>query len=354
MTVRIPDLLDAILEATADEATAKARIAGIRAVLEDEARRRFQAEGAAPTWTAPQLGKVRYDAPGSWRAMVHDHDAFGSWVAEHYPSEATGVIRVPAEQLETVMAAIGFALSEEVSAAVSVAVEVRPAWSGTFLEGLAVDVEETTTDEGTDREFTIADPISGELVPGTTGTRSSAKLVVSLDRDRRTIALTEARETAEAIIARATEGEAPPEADRAALDHRRRELEGMPAEVLTEVARRMELGASGTKPALAERIARAEALAGHEFPIHRLAVEHPANEVRIGSDLEPIPAAEEPERGSVEYLEAKRAEAIEACGSREQLRAYAKANGVAPSGTKTDVAKRLAAAGHTADAIAAS
>lgn len=345
MTVRIPDLLDAILEATADEATAKARIAGIRAVLEDEARRRFQAEGAAPTWTAPQLGKVRYDAPGSWRAMVHDHDAFGSWVAEHYPSEATGVIRVPADQLETVMAAIGFALSEEVRAAVSVAVEVRPAWSGTFLEGLAVDVEETTTDEGTDREFTIADPISGEIVPGTTGTRSSAKLVVSLDRDRRTIALTEARETAEAIIAKATEGEAPPEADRAALDHRRRELEGMPAEVLTEVARRMELGASGTKPALAERIARAEALAGHEFPIHRLAVtDEPA----------PEPAEDEPERGTVEYLEAKRAEAIEACGSREQLRAYAKANGVPPSGTKTDVAKRLAAAGHTADAIAAS
>ena len=242
--------------------------------------------------------------------MVHDHDAFGSWVAEHYPSEATGVIRVPADQLETVMAAIGFALSEEVSAAVSVAVEVRPAWSGTFLEGLAVDVEETTTDEGTAREFTIADPISGELVPGTTGTRSGAKLVVSLDRDRRTIALTEARETAEAIIAKATEGEAPPEADRAALDHRRRELEGMPAEVLTEVARRMEL-------------VTARRWMGNSWPARASAL-------------------------------AIRAEAIEACGSREQLRAYAKANGVPPSGTKTDVAKRLAAAGHTADAIAAS
>lgn len=344
MTVRIPDLLDAILEATADEATAKARIAGIRAVLEDEARRRFQAEGAAPTWTAPQLGKVRYDAPGSWRAMVHDPKAFGSWVAEHYPSEATGVIRVPARLLGAAMQALEFGVMGD-GDTMDVDVEVRPAWSGTFLEGLAVDVEETTTDEGTDREFTIADPISGEIVPGTTGTRSSAKLVVSLDRDRRTIALTEARETAEAIIAKATEGEAPPEAGRAALDHRRRELEGMPAEVLTEVARRMELGASGTKPALAERIARAEALAGHEFPIHRLAVtDEPA----------PEPAEDEPERGTVEYLEAKRAEAIEACGSREQLRAYAKANGVPPSGTKTDVAKRLAAAGHTADAIAAS
>lgn len=343
MTVRIPDLLDAILEATADEATAKARIAGIRAVLEDEARRRFAAEGAAPTWTAPQVGKVRYDAPGPWRALVHDHDAFGSWVAEHYPSEATGVIRVPAGQLETVMAAIGFALSEEVQAAVSVAVEVRPAWSGTFLEGLAVDVEETTTDEGTEREFTIADPISGELVPGTTGTRSGGKLVVSLDRDRRTVALEQARETAEAIIAQATEGEEAPAADRAALDHRRRELEGMPAEVLSEVARRMELGTSGTKAALAERIARAEALAGHEFPIHKL----------TPPEDEPAPAEQpaEPERGSVAYLEDRRAGELEQLGSREVLRTLAKRRGVAPSGTKADVAKRLAAAGVTPDDV---
>lgn len=343
MTVRIPDLLDAILEATADEATAKARIAGIRAVLEDEARRRFAAEGAAPTWTAPQVGKVRYDAPGEWRAIVADPATFGSWVADHYPSEATGVIRIPADKLEDALTALSFAGIDLIGSG-DVTVEVRPAWSGTFLDGLAVDVEETTTDEGTERSFTIADPISGELVPGTTGTRSAGKLVVSLDRDRRTVALTQARETAEAIIAKATEGEEAPAADRAALDHRRRELESMPADVLTEVARRMELGASGTKPQLAERIARAEALAGHEFPIHKLTPPE--------DDPAPAEQPDEPERGSVAYLDDKRAKAIEACGSREQLRAYAKAHGVPPSGTKTDVAERLAKAGHTADAVA--
>jgi hypothetical protein len=341
MTVRIPDLLDAILEATADEATAKARIAGIRAVLEDEARRRFQAEGAAPTWTAPQLGKVRYDAPGSWRATVHDPSTFGSWVAEHYPSEATGVIRLPADQLETALTALSFA-GIDLIGSTDVAVEVRPAWSGTFLDGLAVDVEETTTEEGTERAFTIADPISGELVPGTTGTRTSAKLVVSLDRDRRTVALSEARETAEAIIARATEGEAPPgEVDRAALDHRRRDLEGMPAEVLTEVARRMELGTSGTKAALAERIARAEALAGHEFPIHRLALAEP----------EPEPVADEPASENAAW-EAQVAE-LEAAGSREVLRGIAKAKGISAAGTKTQVAARLAGAQVTPDDVRA-
>lgn len=420
MGIDVPTILDALLEATADEATAKARIASLRASLEEEARRRFTTERAAPSWNAPELGKVRFDPPGKWEAMVVDDKAWGSWVAERHPSEATGVIRLPARLLGEAIQALEFAVMGD-GDTMDATVEVRPAWSSTFLGQLTVDVEETTDPEtlAVDREFTITDA-DGQLVDGVTGTRSAAKLVVSLDRDRRTQAIESARSAAGALIEVAQTDEGP-EVDREELDERRRYLEGLHADVLAAYAARLELSKSGTKAELAERIARTEAITGrrelvpasglaqaasggpdpepetvylqdpipphrydpegrddtptgrsckacgghrdeegtnhighdHTCPVdcgpeHDRAMEEDAD--RQLAELEAEDAAE-PERGSVAYLDGKRAAAIEETGSREDLRRYAKAKGVGASGTKAQVAKRIADAGHTADDV---
>lgn len=259
MGIRIPDLLNGILEATAAEAAAKARITTLRAALEDEARRRFAADGAAPSWAAPQLGKVRLDPPSEWAAEVADPAAFGSYVAQHYPTEATALIAIAAPDLEDVLKALEFIGVTPTESRI----EVRPAWSATYLEGLAVDVEEQTDDEGgVDRAITVVDPDTGVLVDGLTAGRKPAKLVVSLDRDRRTAAVEEAKAIANALLTDAA-GEDAPEVDLVELDARRRELEGLHGDQLAAIAKARELGSSGTKAALAERIARVELATGH-------------------------------------------------------------------------------------------
>ena len=259
-TVHIPTLLEGILEATAAEAAAKARIATLRAALEDEARRRFAAEGAAPSWTTPQLGKVRLDPPSEWAATVADPAAFGSFVAEHYPTEATAIVPIPAADLADALQALEFI---GVKPAGEVRVEVRSAWEEPYVAGLAVDVEETELEDGAvDRTITVVDPATGQLVDGMTATRKPAKLVVSLDRDRRTAAVTQAQATAAALLEAASEDEAPgPDLDE--LHARRIELEGLHATTLTTIAKAHDLGSSGTKAELAERIARAELATGN-------------------------------------------------------------------------------------------
>lgn len=328
MSIRIPALLDAILEATATEQGARARIAGLRAALEDEARRRFHDEGAAPSWNAPKLGKVRYDPPGEWTAQVADRDAFGSWVAEHYPTEVVIGIGVPPEYAEAAIEALTFAGVPHVATT-----SVRSAWSGPFLETLAVHVDEVVDGgEGpVDRVFTIADPATGEVPAGLTGARSAGKLVVTLDSTRRTIALETAKAEATAVITAATEDSDTAGPDLAGLAERREELEGFHADVLTAYAKRLDLGGSGTKAELAERIARAEALSGRR-------------ELLTASHL---PSTHD-EGGTVDLTNEA---AILVIGSREDLRRFAKAKGIAPSGTKPDVAHRIAAAGHTADDV---
>lgn len=278
-TVHIPTLLEGILEATAAEAAAKARIATLRAALEDEARRRFAAEGAAPSWTTPQLGKVRLDPPSEWAATVADPAAFGSFVAEHYPTEATAIVPVPAGDLEDVLKALEFI---GVTPAAEVRVEVRSAWEEPYVAGLAVDVEETELEDGAvDRTITVVDPATGQLVDGMTASRKPAKLVVSLDRDRRTAAVTQAQATAAALLEAASDEEAPgPDLDE--LHARRVELEGLHATTLTTIAKAHDLGSSGTKAELAERIARAELATGN--------VIRPASELEASTPTpEPLP-----------------------------------------------------------------
>lgn len=358
-TVHIPTLLEGILEATAAEAAAKARIATLRAALEDEARRRFAAEGAAPSWTTAQLGKVRLDPPSEWAATVADPAAFGSFVAEHYPTEATAIVAIPASDLEDVLQALKFI---DVTPVGEVRVEVRSAWEEPYVAGLVVDVEETQLEDGAvDRTITVVDPDSGQLVEGMTATRKPAKLVVSLDRDRRTAAITQAQASASALLDAASDEDEPgPDLDE--LHARRVELEGLHATTLTTIAKAHDLGSSGTKAELAERIARAELATGNvirpaselEQPtpdplpddveveeVTTLPVDQPVEEVPDASDV-----AKATEERTV-ILDSTVVDEVRDGLSREVLRGYAKSVAISAAGTKGDLLDRLVEAGAT-------
>ncbi len=415
MSISIPDLLEGILEATAAEAAAKARIVAYRGALEDEARRRLAADGAAPSWNAPELGKVRLEPAGAWSATVADPAAFGSYVAEHHPTEATAVLALSAGDLEAALEALEFAGIKPLDTNL----EVRSAWSGPFLASLALDVDEEELDDGTvNRTVTAADTTTGSIVPGIDVTRSAAKLVVSLDRGRRTAVVEEARTSANAAIADAI-GEDQAAADLAALDVTRRELEGLHGDQLATIAKAHGLGSSGTKAALAERIARAEHATGKvvrpaatlEGTVHRaiseeavvgVVAQEPPPTDRVATTGHRIPyvgdgadgarrsaAIDSSEADGMDPGEARderlaidlgvaiavvlgdeeltrltavdpivaaaKAQAdqpltdLEAAGSREVLRAAAKARSISAAGTKRDVALRLLEAGVTAE-----
>ena len=383
MGIHIPSVLEGILEATAAEAAAKARIATLRAALEDEARRRLDAEGAAPSWNTPSLGKVRLDPPSEWLATVADPQTFGSFVAEHYPTEATAIIPIPAADLADALQALEFI---SVKPAGEVRVEVRSAWEEAYVKGLTVDVEEVLEEDGSQviaRTITVVDT-EGLLVDGMTATRKPAKLVVSLDRDRRTAAITEARASADALLDDAA-GEDAPDADPAELHRRRVELEGMGAATLTTIAKAHDLGSSGTKAELAERIARAEVATGNvirpaselEAPtpdplpddveveeVTTLPVDQPVEEVPDASDVakateertvildstvvdevrEALATTEGAEGPHVDELADRRRQLLDGL-SREVLRGYAKSVGISAAGTKGDLLDRLVEAG---------
>lgn len=266
MSIRIPDLLQVILTNTEAEQAAKATIARTRAVLEAEARARLQAEGAAPSWSTKGLGKVRYDDAGEWTPTVADETALGSWVAEHYPTEATAVITLPATDLEEALEALTFAGIDLFESHVA----LRPTFAAQLAENrlpdrdVIVDVEETASDDGgVDRVITITAVHQGTgdvvEVPGMSATRKPGRLVVTLDRERRASALAAAAEATDAIIAAATVDSDAVVLDPRAVDARRRDLEtDLGLEALKFLAGKYELGTSGTKAALAERLARAQ------------------------------------------------------------------------------------------------
>lgn len=399
MSIHVPTLLEGILEATAIKAQAEARIVTIRAALEAEARRRLTVEGAAPAWTTPQLGRVRLDPAGKWEARVADDDTFGSYVAEHYPTEATVVVYLNAPDAAEAIQALEFIGVTPTATRV----EVRPAWVTSYLKGLAVDVEEERDDNAqVIRTVTAVDDIG--VVPGIGVTRSETKLVVTLDAARRTAAVDEARSTATALVDAATEDDDEAPVDHAALDARRQQLEALHADQLATIADGHGLGRSGTKAALAERIARAElatglivrpasTLAQAEAVGQQLAkaadwtdvssplpegteveevttlpapepIDHPVEEVPDGGDVADM-LEESPEQEAATltpydddrpgmmrvHIAEQRGRAIEALGSREVLRQHAKRLGVNAAGTKSEVALRLAQAGHTATTL---
>ena len=261
MTVRIPDLLQVILTNTEAEAAAKATIARTRAVLEAEARARLAAEGAAPSWSTKGLGKVRYDDAGEWTATVADETALGSWVAEHYPTEATAVVTLDATDLEAALEALTFAGITPAEARVA----LRPTFAAQLAENrlpdrdVVVDVEETASDDG------------------------------GVDR---VINITAVHQTTVAIIAAATTDAEGIVLDPRAVDARRRDLETLPLPDLKSACLRQELGTSGTKAQLAERLARAQLTYEAEAGV---AIEHAANNATSAEEADAILARTHPE-----------------------------------------------------------
>lgn len=288
--MHVPTLLDGILEATARKAGAEAQITTLRATLEDEARRRLKAEGAAPSWNVPQLGKVRLDPPGDYAAHVEDADTFASFAAEHYPTEVIANITVRAADLAEALQALEF-----VGITATAQLETRPSWRSAYLTDLTLDVEEEFDASGqTVRTVTALDD-ADHVVPGIGATRKAASLVVTLDRDRRTAAITEAKAAVDSVIEAATPEDEEAAVDLAALDVRRRELEGLHADQLATIAKGHQLGSSGSKAALAERIARAEQATGHVITVATALVEARPGDAD-GRVIEDLPHAGDPTR----------------------------------------------------------
>lgn len=182
--MRVDRLLGELLEATAAKTAASRRIDRLRDVLDTEARRRYAAEGAAPTWKAPKLGSVRLD-PKDAKAYVADADAFASYVAQRFPSEVAARIELDAVQLEAALEALTFA-------GVTVhrsAVEVRPS----FVEALLSNAEVLYTEDPAQGAEpgkplkVVARVVDGtlEAIDGTDVLPPTATLVVTLDRTRK-------------------------------------------------------------------------------------------------------------------------------------------------------------------------
>lgn len=168
-----------ILEATAQKAYADARITALRGRLYEHMRRRWQEDGAAPAAKMKGLGAVRLDNTDSTpKPYVRDADAFNSWVAEHYSTEAVATIEISPERLEEALELLSFAgIQRE-----AVTVTARPGFVNALLPELEVDV---LPQDGAAPEVVAVDPKTGEMVPGIGATVAEPRLVVSLDKDRK-------------------------------------------------------------------------------------------------------------------------------------------------------------------------
>lgn len=191
--MRVDKVLERILEATADATAAKRRVDRYRELLFDEAKARFAAEGAAPTWKRRGLGAVRLDGADSPPSpVITDPAAYASWMAERHPSEVTARLTVPADRLAEALDALEFAGLSDMSADL----EVRPAWSQAFLAGLQLDEVKPPVPGVSSGEWQalVVDEATGEasVVPGVGGNPPVPRLVVSLDAARKRKAVEEA------------------------------------------------------------------------------------------------------------------------------------------------------------------
>ncbi len=205
--------LDALLDATAVQATAKARVDRLRDVLEAEARRRWKADNAAPSWKAT-LGKVRLDGTNpEAQVAVTDPEAWASWVAQRHPDAVTATVTVPSGQLEAALGALGFAGVDVTTTTAT----VDPKWTTTALDGLCTEVLEKEVDDSgegnvrIEREVLVTDPTGtlspdpGEVLdlPGVTAKAPdpAPRLVVILDSARKRAAIEAADAEAAAVVA---------------------------------------------------------------------------------------------------------------------------------------------------------
>lgn len=170
-------LLTALLEATAEQTAAKARIDKLRDAMADEARRRYIADGMAPSWKSRELGTVRMDPPGDPRPTVRDDDAFGSWLAQRHPDYCRAVIEVDPTTLDDALGALDLAGVERIA-------PPRVAYTKTALDDALAGLNVEPSGDNRDADLVI-DHETGEVLDlsatGLTVTRTDARLVVTLD-----------------------------------------------------------------------------------------------------------------------------------------------------------------------------
>lgn len=147
--MKVAQILDTLLDLTADEVRTKARIAHLRSLLAEEAARKTEEEGAAPSWNAPKLGKVRWDLPEA-KPVVVDDEAWLEYVRSISPEDVVAYYRVR----ENVLTAI-------------------------------VDRFERMGDH-------LGDPETGVVIPGVEYRQSAPRLVITLDPARKAAAIAEA------------------------------------------------------------------------------------------------------------------------------------------------------------------
>lgn len=105
----VPRWLDALLDATRDQAAAKVKVDRLRAKIDEEARRRLEADGAAPQWKA-RGGVIRLDGTLPEPVIkVADRDAWASYAAQVAPERVAAHLNIAAADVEAALAALKFA-----------------------------------------------------------------------------------------------------------------------------------------------------------------------------------------------------------------------------------------------------
>lgn len=201
-TVNARALLAEVLHIDARMSAYKARREELRDELSAEALRRYEAEGAAPSWKVPRLGTATLAAVDSEAVTdVTDDDAYAEWVLNTHPTEAELVIRIPghltdSDQLKAVVATM-------VTVGARVDIEPAPA----FLTAL-VKTGRADPDAG----ILIAE--DGEIVPGVTVTKKDPYLSIRLTPE----AKARARQQIEALLGSAEGNDLQAFSDAAAAD----------------------------------------------------------------------------------------------------------------------------------------
>lgn len=158
----IRDLLEQLLVVAARMEALHATSADLRAELVARAKATIAEEGVVPTWRVPELGTIPV-SKGQPRPVITDAAAFQSWVTEHYPTEATAVVRLPAALLPDLLELIevgpdpGDKIAGVPRDQVRLDLEISPAWQRRWLEALSI------AGEGDDA--TVIDP-DGQIPAG--------------------------------------------------------------------------------------------------------------------------------------------------------------------------------------------
>ena len=201
MSTNIAAVLQAVLDAEATAAAAKATSERLRAVLVTEANREVTERGVFPTWKAAGTGVARFDAAGEWVATGFDLADVGSYLAQRHPAGVAATIELmDAAKLPEALEALAFAgITVQRSDALP-----RPTFLADWSKGLIVDVVEVEAKgEPVKRAFTVMEVDEqgvSEVVPGMTGYRSPAKLVITLDKAAKRKAIANGLDAVAALI----------------------------------------------------------------------------------------------------------------------------------------------------------